>query len=170
MTTAVLLGMMLAFEPKERGIMDQPPRDPKSPIINGELVFRILFVGVLLLIGSYWVFIYERRQGMDLKKAQTLATNILVFGELFYLFACRSLRYSMFKIGLFTNKPLLGGALTMAALQMALTYVPWFQALFHTQSLAYSKWLYVLGIGLTVYVLVEIEKNIRLGLDRRNGQ
>ena len=170
MTTAVLLGMMLAFVPKERGIMDQPPRDPKSPIINGELVFRILFVGVLLLIGSYWVFIYERRQGMDLKSAQTLATNILVFGELFYLFACRSLRYSMFKIGLFTNKPLLGGALTMAALQMALTYVPWFQALFHTQSLAYSKWLYVLGIGLTVYVLVEIEKNIRLGLDRRNGQ
>lgn len=169
MTTAVLLGMMLAFEPKDKGIMDQPPRDPKSPIINGELVFRILFVGVLLLIGSYSVFLYELRQGMDLKSAQTLATNILVFGELFYLFACRSLRYSMFKVGLFNNKPLLGGALAMAALQMAFTYSPWFQALFHTQSLASTKWLYVLGVGLAVYALVEIEKKIRLDLDRKNA-
>ncbi len=168
MSTAVLLGMTLAFEPKDRGIMNHPPRDPKNPIINGELVFRIAFVGLLLLVGAYGVFLYERRLGMELEKARTLATNILVFGELFYLFACRSLRYSMFKIGLLSNKLLIGGALAMGSLQMAFTYAPWFQSLFHTQSLAIGEWTYVLGIGLAIYVLVEIEKKIRLSQDRKS--
>lgn len=167
MSTAVLLGLMLAFEPKDKGIMRLPPRDPKIPIINGELVFRIALVGVLLLIGAYGVFLYERSLGMDLEQARTLAANILVFGELFYLFACRSLRFSMFKIGVFSNRPLLGGVLAMAALQLAFTYLPLFQHLFHTRSLPPGKWIYVLGVGLAVYLIVEFEKIVRLYLDRK---
>src|SRR5690606_17654320 len=42
MTTAVLLGLTLAFEPKERGIMSRPPRDPREPIVTGTLIARIL--------------------------------------------------------------------------------------------------------------------------------
>ena len=48
MTTAVALGLMLAFEPKEPGIMQRPPRDPQRPLLTGELVWRILLVGALL--------------------------------------------------------------------------------------------------------------------------
>jgi len=161
MSTAVLLGMMLAFEPRDKGIMNLPPRDPKSSIISGELVFRIALVGTLLLTGAYGVFLYERSLGMDLDMARTLAANILVFGELFYLFACRSLRFSVFKLGLFSNKPLLGGAITMAALQIAFTYAPWFQTLFQTRSLPAGKWIYIFGIGIGVYAMVEAEKKIR---------
>lgn len=166
MSTAILLGMMLAFEPRDREIMKNPPRDPKSPILNGELIFRIGFVGILLLIGTYGVFLYERRLGMELEMAQTLATNTLVFGELFYLFACRSLRFSMFKIGVFSNQRLLGGVLAMAVLQLAFTYFPLFQQLFHTRSLPPMKWLYVLIIGLAVYGLVEVEKTFRRRMDK----
>ncbi len=55
----------------------------------------------------------------------------------------------------------------MASLQLAFTYAPWFQSLFHTQSLALSEWVYVLGIGLAIYTLVEIEKKIRLNQESR---
>ena len=55
MTTAVLLGLMLAFEQKETGLMARPPRDPQTPILTGILVFRIVLVGVLLLIGSFGI-------------------------------------------------------------------------------------------------------------------
>ena len=78
---------------------------------------------------------------MELEMAQTLAANILVFGELFYLFACRSLSHTLFKIGLFSNKPLLAGALAMTLLQIAFTYAPAFQLLFKTQSISADKWL-----------------------------
>ncbi len=50
MTTAVLLGLMLAFEPKEPDIMQRLPRDPASPILTGELIGRILIVSTVLLV------------------------------------------------------------------------------------------------------------------------
>ena len=56
MTTAVLLGIMLAFEPKEAALMSRPPRNPKDPILTAPLIRRIAFVGLLLLAGSFGLF------------------------------------------------------------------------------------------------------------------
>jgi hypothetical protein len=47
MTTAILLGLMLAFEPKERDIMRREPRDPRQPILTSELIMRILLVSLI---------------------------------------------------------------------------------------------------------------------------
>lgn len=161
MSTSILLGMMLAFEPKDRDIMKRQPRDPKIPILTKELLIRIAFVGTLLLLGTYGVFLFEIQSGMEIAMAQTLAVNILVFGEIFYLFTCRSLSQSMFRIGLFSNKRLLFGVGAMITLQFVFTYLPPVQALFHTDGFPAVKWLWVIGIGITIYCLVEIEKGIR---------
>ncbi len=161
MSTSILLGMMLAFEPKDRDIMKRPPRDPKIPILTKELLIRIAFVGTLLLLGTYGVFLFEIQSGMEIAMAQTLAVNILVFGEIFYLFTCRSLSQSMFRIGFFSNKRLLFGVGAMITLQFAFTYLPLVQALFHTNGFPAVKWLWVIGIGIIIYCLVEIEKGIR---------
>ncbi len=99
MTTAVLLGLMLAFEPKEDDIMRRPPRDPKTPILTGELIGRILLVSGVMLVGAFGSFEWAVGQGYSDAFARTVSVNVFVMVELFYLFNCRSLTKSMFAIG-----------------------------------------------------------------------
>lgn len=165
MTTAVLLGLMLAFEPKEPGIMSRPPLEPGQPLLTGELSGRIILVGLLLLTGSFGLFEWELRQGSSVNVARTCAVNIFVFGELFYLFNCRSLRHSMFTLGLFNNQWLLAGAGLMAVLQLLFTYLPAMNIAFSTQPLGLRQWGLILSASFVIYLVVEFEKWIR----RRNS-
>ncbi len=161
MTTAVALGLMLAFEPKEAGIMQRPPRDPKRPLLTGELVWRILLVGALLLAGAFGLFLWVQAQGGTLEEARTVAVNVFVMVELFYLFNCRSLDRSMFQLGLFSNPWVTGGVLTTIGLQLLFTYAPAMNLLFHTAPIPLETWMPIIGIGLASYVIVEVEKWIR---------
>ena len=56
---------MLAFEPKEAGIMQRPPRSPETPILTGVLIRRIVLVGALLLAGAFGLFEWADRRGYD---------------------------------------------------------------------------------------------------------
>ncbi len=161
MTTAVALGLMLAFEPKEPGVMQRPPRDPRQPLLTGPLVGRILLVSTLLLAGAYGVFLWEQQRAVPIEAARTAAVNVFVMGELFYLFNCRSLEQSMFRIGVFSNRWIVGGVLAMVGLQLFLTYVPVMNRLFHTAPIDGLAWALILAIGMVIYVVVGIEKSIR---------
>jgi len=158
MTTTVLLGLTLAFEPKEIGIMTRRPRDPKSRILTRPLVARILLVGFLLFAGAFGLFEWELYHGKSDMVARTAAVNVLVFGELFYLFNCRSLSYSMFRLGVFSNPWLFVGAITMAGLQLLFTYLPAMQHVFGTASLGITEWLFIIAVGVIIYSAVGIEK------------
>jgi Ca2+-transporting ATPase len=158
MTTAVLMGLMLAFEPKEPEIMARPPRAPASPILSRKIVFRMALVGLLLLLGAFGLFEEELRHGESLDAARTAAVNVFVVGELFYLFTCRSLVSSMFRLGLFTNRWLLTGVAAMAALQLLFTYHPVMNFLFHTEPIGLPEWRIIMLVGAAVYVVVELEK------------
>ncbi|MEX0793245.1 MAG: HAD-IC family P-type ATPase, partial [Pirellulaceae bacterium] len=125
MTTAVLLGLMLAFEPKEPDIMDRPPRDPNEPILTLDIMLRILTVGILLLVGAFGAFQWATANvNMSEDAARTVAVNVFVVVEMFYLYNCRSLTKSVWRVGLFTNHWLTLGVLTMIVLQLAFTYAP----------------------------------------------
>ncbi len=167
MTTAVLLGLMLAFEPKEPGLMKRPPRAPSTPIITGELIFRIILVGALLLAGSFGLFELEEARSGDLARARTLAVNVFVMGELMYLFNCRSLTLSMFKIGFFSNPLLFLGVLTMIVLQLGFTYIPFMNTIFNSAPIGALDWLYIAAWSLVIYAVVGMEKSIRGMLERR---
>jgi magnesium-transporting ATPase (P-type) len=158
MTTALLLGLMLAFEPKEQDLMLRPPRDPESPILSRALLVRILLVGVLLLIGAFGLFEWALSQGLSEDAARTIAVNVFVFGELFYLFNCRSLTRSMFAVGLFSNRWLLAGVAIMIVLQLAFTYVPLMNTIFHSAPIDPVWWLPILAVGLAIHLIVEGEK------------
>ncbi len=166
MSTAVLLGLMLAFEPQEPGIMNRPPRDPRQPLLTGELGTRIFLVGFLLLLGSFGLFAWELRQGSSVAEARTCAANVFVFGELFYLFNCRSLRHSMFRIGLFTNHWVLSGVGLMALLQLLFTYLPAMNAAFDTRPIGLREWWLILEASLVIYLIIELEKWVRQRLAR----
>lgn len=158
MTTAVLLGLMLAFEPKEPGLMRRQPRNPKQPILTKHLVFRISLVGVLLLAGSFGLFNWELSHGASLPAARCAAVNVFVFCELFYLFNCRSLQHSMLHVGLFSNLWVILGVLAMTGLQLLFTYWPPMQAIFGSADIGWTEWQLILSFSFAVYCIIGVEK------------
>ena len=171
MTTAVLLGLMLAFEPKEAGIMTRPPRSSKKPILTNPLILRICIVGALLCAGSFGLFDMALRAGRSEAVARSIATSVFVVGELFYLFNCRSLQYSILKLSFFGNKPLIAGALTMAVLQVLFVYAPFMNMAFQSAPIMPLDWLYIIGVGFAIFIIIEIEKTIqnRFSSVKQNG-
>jgi magnesium-transporting ATPase (P-type) len=163
MTTAGCLGLMLAFEPREPGIMDRPPRDPGRPILSGYLAGRIVLVGVLLLAASFGLFEWELALGSSRETARTVAVNVFVMAEAVYLFNARSFFRSPFAIGFFGNPFVLGGAGLMAALQLLYTYVPVMNALFGSAPLGLAAWGKITAVSLLVFAIVELEKKMRRG-------
>ena len=161
MTTAGFLGLMLAFEPKEPGIMQRLPRKPDTPILTGDLITRIFLVGTLLLIGSFGLFQWELATGASLDQARTVAVNTFVIMELYYLFNCRSLSKSIFQLGIFTNMWVFGGVAVMLLIQIVYTYLPLMNRLFHSAAIDVSSWARIVLAGLAAFVIVEAEKKLR---------
>ncbi len=161
MTTAVALGLMLAFEPKEPGLMSRPPRDPARPLLTGAVVARILLVSALLVGGSWWLFEWERSSGASLAEARTVAMNVFVAVETFYLFSCRSLTQSVWRLGLFSNRWVLGGVAVQAAGQVAITYWSVMNDLFRTAPIPADSWLRILAVSLLASLVVAADKRLR---------
>ena len=170
MTTAVLLGLALAFEPREPGIMRRPPRPPETALLSGELIFRIIVVGLLLLMGSFGLFEWALYQGASEAKARTIAVNVFAVGQSFYLLNCRSLRFSMFRLGLFSNPWIWAGIAAMTAAQLLFTYAPLMNHLFHTAPIGLVDWLHILAVGLVIYLVIGVEKTFRRHRETRGSE
>jgi len=159
MITAITLALTLAFEPSERHVMQRPPRNPKEPILSGFLLWRILFVSVILVIGTFGLFLWERQHGASIELARTIAVNTLVMFEIFYLFSARYLLApSLTYEGLFGNRYALYAITLLIVIQLAFTYLPPLQALFATTAMGIDAWLRVIVVASSVLFLVEIEK------------
>lgn len=169
MTTAGFLGLMLAFEPKDKGIMLRPPRDPQQPLLSGKLIVRILLVGLLLLVFTFILFEMELNSGMRIEEARTVAVNTFIVIELCYLFNCRSLTRSPFSIGFFSNPWVLVGVIVMLLIQILYTYLPFMNYLFASAPLPLQSWIYILGAGLASALVVEGEKRLRKGKKQQPG-
>jgi Ca2+-transporting ATPase len=161
MSTAVLLGLMLAFEPRESDIMQRPPRDPRLPMLTGEMIFRIFFVGFLMLVGGFGLFELAEWRGVEIDRARTIAVNVFIFTEIFYLFNSRSLSYSVFRIGFFSNPWAFAGVAVMIALQLLYTYLPQANRIFQSAPIGWVDWAKIILFALAVFILVEIEKALR---------
>jgi cation-transporting ATPase F len=173
MTTSVVLGLMLAFEPREPGIMQRPPRKPDQPILTGVLIERLFLVSLLMLAGAYGVFLWELDRTGSLEAARSATVNLFVMAELFYLFNCRSLDHGLSHVGIFSNPWIWRGVTAMLLLQVIVTYVPVMNRLFHTMPIDGQAWLLILALSFPVYLIVEIEKWLRRrwqnDVDRRSA-
>ncbi len=165
MVTVAVLGVVLALEGREPLIMERPPRPPEAPILTRPLVWRTVLVGSMMLIGAFGLYEWELGSGMSVAAARTVAVNVVVAMEVFYLLNCRSLRYSIFQIGVLSNKWVLAGIAAIVLLQLAFTYMPFMEWLLHSAPITAGAWARVLGAGLLAYLVVELEK----GLARRAG-
>lgn len=169
MVTAVTLALSLAFEPAEYRVMQRPPRDPRTPLLTRYMVWRILFVSMLMVVATFGLFVMSRNQGADIETARTLAVNTLVMLEVFYLFNSRYLiDSSLSRAGLLGNGYALIAVGSVVVFQLLFTYAPTFQALFHTRALPIESWWLILVAGLLLFILVEVEKAFVRILNNRN--
>ncbi|MFV8337734.1 cation-translocating P-type ATPase [Flavobacterium sp. LB3P21] len=159
LVTDGLPGLALASEPSETNIMKRPPRNPKKNIFSNGMALHILWVGFLMgcvTIGVQAYAIYNTNSHW-----QTMAFTVLCFSQLGHVMVIRSGRESIFKIGFFTNRPMVGALLITIVLQFMVIYIPFFNEIFKTQPLS----LYELGITLAASSIVfwsgEIEKWIK---------
>ncbi len=162
--TDTLLGLSLAFEPKERAVMSRPARAPKQPLLTFPLIMRTGLVSLIMLGGALGLFLWElNAEQAGLSAARTVAVNTIVLVQMIYLFNCRSLHHSIFSIGLFTNRWAIGGALAMLGAQLLFTYAPVMNKLFHTAPIDAESWLRIVGVAAVAFLAVELEKWIRFG-------
>ncbi|HET9067527.1 MAG TPA: HAD-IC family P-type ATPase, partial [Amaricoccus sp.] len=87
----VTLGLVLAFEPPEPGVMDRPPRNAAAPLLSPFLVWRVGLVSLLMAGVGLFVFFHSLGRGDELAYARTLVVNMIVVAEIFYLFNVRYL-------------------------------------------------------------------------------
>ncbi|MDR2203168.1 MAG: cation-transporting P-type ATPase [Nitrososphaerota archaeon] len=158
MVTAITLALSLAFEPAEQNIMKRAPRNPKESLISGYFLFRIILASAIVTALTIFFFSHYNNNGADLAYARTVAINMLVFGEMFYLFNCRNIHNSIFSKGFLRNKVpfIVSGILLL--IQIVFTYLPFMQQLFNTAPLLLIDWLYLLAGGAIILLVVELEK------------
>ncbi len=162
MVTAVTLALALAFEPAEANVMRRPPRSSEEGIVSGFLAWRLLFVSILLVLGTLGHYLWFLGQGASQDLASTAAINTLVVGQIFYLFNSRFLYEPVWNPKtLLGSRPVLWSLLAMITLQIIFTYSRPMQYLFQTEGLNAAAWGRILIFGMMLFVTVELEKTIR---------
>lgn len=159
LVTDGLPGLALSAEPAERNVMRRPPRPPDESIFAHGMGTHIAWVGFMIgslsLATEAWALHYE------LPHWQTIVFTTIVIFQLFHCLAIRSERYSLFQIGLGTNRPLILALAVTILAQLAVIYVPAMNVVFKTQPLTANELLFCFATGSTVFFAVEIEKSVR---------
>jgi potassium/sodium efflux P-type ATPase len=165
--TDMMPALGLGTEKPEKGIMDQPPRNPKETLLNKPLIIKaFLWYGMLGSLASAISYFFVNLQNgwpdMPLAsgddpvyfRATTMALAAIVFSQIGAVFNCRTEKQSAFKVGLFKNKQVNLGIIIEIILIFALVYLPPLQSVFHTAPLLLSDWL-LLCIWPPLVLLVE---------------
>lgn len=159
MITAVTLGLALAFEPAEPGLMSRRPRERKTPLLTAQLIRRIAFVSVVMMLGSFGLFLWHIEAGHSLEVSRTVAVNTLVMFEVFYLFNTRFLNAPVLnRQGLLGNRIALLAIVVLLFFQSGFTYFPVMQFLFGSAAISGFSWLLIVITASLILWLVELEK------------
>jgi magnesium-transporting ATPase (P-type) len=159
--TDVTLGLALAFEPTEPGAMRRPPRAPGEPLITRRLLWRIGFVSLLFVVGAFGIFYYAIERGYSVELARTMVVNTIVVLEIFYLFSVRYIHGTALTWqGVLGTPAVFIALVTVMAAQLAFTYLPFMQALFKTEAVAPLDGALIVGVGVALLIVVEVEKRI----------
>jgi Ca2+-transporting ATPase len=150
-----LPGLSLTAEPAESKVMQRPPRRPDEGIFAENRGFFIvlfgLFIGVSVLLLQY----FSMRAGLPW---QTMVFTSLVLGRMSVVLACRSENDSLFTIGVFSNRSLLGAVFLAVLLQMAAVYLPFLNKAFDTTPLALHELALTLALSGAIFLAIEVDK------------
>ena len=156
LVTDSLPAIALGLEPPEKNIMNRPPRDSRKSIFADGLMGKIVAQG--FMIGMFTIlafFIGNKYYGIEI--ARTMAFISLGMLELIHSFNVKS-EESIFKVGLFENKYLIGAFLLGTILQLGIVFVPSFAEIFKLTELNSTQWLITIIISITPIIIVELQK------------
>lgn len=156
LVTDSLPAIALGLEPPEKNIMNRPPRDVKKSIFADGLMGKIVVEG--FMIGMFTIlafFIGNKYYGIEI--ARTMAFISLGMLELIHSFNVKS-EESIFKVGLFENKYLLGAFVLGTVLQLGIIFVPSLAEVFKLTQLNTTQWLITIAISIAPIIIVEIQK------------
>jgi Ca2+-transporting ATPase len=160
--------LALGLEEGDPDIMDRPPRPPKEPVINREMMLGIGVQAVVMTAAVLIAFIYGLNHFPgNLAAAQTVAFTTLVVSELLRAFTARSEYYSLFKIGPLSNRWMIYAVGSSFMLLLLVIYIPFLQRFFGTVSMTLNDWLVMIPLMLMASVAAEITKAY---LRRRGGE
>jgi Ca2+-transporting ATPase len=159
LVTDGLPGLALASEPSDVNIMKRKPRNPQQNIFAGGMAWHILWVGLLMGIVTIGMQAYAIHVANS--HWQTMAFSVLCFSQLGHVMSIRSESESIFKIGVLSNKPMLGALLLTVGLQLMIIYTPYFNDIFRTEPLTLFELAITLVVSAIVFWAVEIEKWIK---------
>ncbi|MGJ0848126.1 calcium-transporting P-type ATPase, PMR1-type [Tissierella praeacuta] len=151
--------LALGVEKGDPDIMDTPPRNPNEPILTKNMLLGILLqslaVGVAALLAYRWGL---TTYADSIDKARTIAFTSLITAELLRAYSSRSQKYTLFKIGFFTNSTLVYGTLFSFILLLGVLYIPFMQPIFHTFALGIKDWAAILEYAFIPLIIGEISK------------
>ena len=153
--------IVLGFEPKEKEVMIEGPKNINEPVLSRFgvfLVFLISSMSGLFALGLFWFFGLHLK---DLVLGQTMAFMSISFASILYIFSCRTFRKPFWKYENFwTNKMLFAAVLFSFALQVAITYLPLTQKLLGIAPLSLIHWGLILSMAAVMIMTIELAKTI----------
>lgn len=153
-------GLALTVEGSERGIMKRKPFHPNESVFSRGIGWQIIWVGILMGIVSlgigYWSWLSNGR--VDTGSWRTMIFTVLTLSQMGNALAIRSNDDSLFSIGIFSNKAMVGAVVSTFLLQLALIYVPFLQEFFHTTALSASELGLSIVASVIVFIAIELEK------------
>lgn len=155
LVTDGLPAISLSFEKAEKDIMLRPPRPPDQTVFADGRGFHIIWVGIVMAGIALALQAWAIKNNLHW---QTLVFNVVCLSQMGNLLAIRSESRSFFSTGIFSNKPLIGAVILTFALQLLITYVPFLQTIFKTQSLSLFEFIIVGLTSSLVFIAVEIAK------------
>ena len=159
LVTDGLPALALSVEPAEEDVMNRPPRHPRESIFAHGMGLHVMWVGLLMACIILFVQSWSIRAGNV--HWQTMTFTVLCLTQLGHVLAIRSEKESLFRMGLLSNKYLLGAVLLTFVLQMATIYVPALNPIFKTAPLTINELFISIALSSMVFVAVEIEKFIK---------
>lgn len=156
--------IMLSFEPKEKNLMQENPKDiKKEKILDRPMKFLIFAISAATGLSALYFFWHFYKQTGDLKLARTIAFATAAAVDLIYIFAFKNTKQLIFKTkNFFKNKLLLLGVAYGFILLFSAIYLPFFQRILETVSLQPIHWIYVFAVGIATALITEMVKLVKI--------
>ncbi len=160
LATDGLPAIALSVDPPDFDVMKQKPRPRKQAIFSGTVLRYLTGAGIWTTIVTLGIFLWAVDSGKNFLEAQSMCFVTLILIEFFNAFNCRSLEYSLFKVGILANRWLLLAILWECILLGLVVYLPMLQGPFNTYPLSLLDWTVAVLSASTIFILAEIYKLI----------
>jgi sodium/potassium-transporting ATPase subunit alpha len=180
--TDILPGLALGAEKPTRDLMKLPPRSPHEKLLNMKtLLVVFLLLGSIEAAAGLFGFFHLLKQGgwhwgemlppgdMLYMQATTACLTGIVIAQVANVFACRSFRESVFRIGFFSNRLIFGGIAFELALQFFIVYHPWGNRIFSTHPISVTTWLVLIPFAFVLFFAEEARKTVMRNIQPRRS-